>query len=318
MRFIFTCLVLLGSLGCFSQLTDITKNIALNVGKLNAYIQMPKSTSKDPKPLVVVLHGCNQQAEDIALGSGWNELADFYDFYVLYPEQRSSNNVFKCFNWFLDSDSEKDKGEIATIHEMIQFVQSNYLIDLNHVYIYGVSAGAMMSVNYMVAYPENICSGAILAGGSYKQIEKPLQAFSEMKNPKDISEKVLKERLYSQNPNFQGVFPKLIVVHGTDDKVVHVDNSRLLIKQWKTAFSIQSETTELVASNKKNPSITKTEYHNENGETVITSYIAENWGHYLMIDPGKTPEQGGEITKYSLDGDFFSTYHILKDWNFLK
>ena len=35
-------------------------------------------------PLVLVLHGCSQQAVDAAKW-GWNELAEKWKFYVLYP-----------------------------------------------------------------------------------------------------------------------------------------------------------------------------------------------------------------------------------------
>src|SRR6266404_5167928 len=69
------------------------KNFGSNPGNLRMYLHKPVSTAdsvklRADKPLVVVLHGCNQNAESIALQSGWNKLADGFDFYVIYPEQK--------------------------------------------------------------------------------------------------------------------------------------------------------------------------------------------------------------------------------------
>lgn len=318
MKSLFFLIFALGSLNLNAQLKDITKKIRANEGDLNAYLHEPPEKEKGEKPLIVVLHGCNQDAAEIAAGSGWNQLADYFGFYVLYPEQRASNNMFKCFNWFFDSDTEKDKGEMASIHEMVNFVQKNYSIDTNNVYVYGVSAGAITAVNYMAAYPSQIKSGAVLAGAAYKQLDSPSKAFSQMKAPKDTTETVLKERLFSQNPNYTGSFPTLIVIHGTNDKVVNFKNSEILVKQWKTAFDILSEKDTVVFKGDKVPSITKKEYLDAHNKSVISFYIAEDWGHYLMIDPGPIPKQGGEVGKHALDGDYFSTYEILKDWKLAK
>ena len=49
-------------------------------------------------PLVLALHACSQQAADY-VKAGWNELADQYQFYVVYPEQTTVNNGLTCFNW---------------------------------------------------------------------------------------------------------------------------------------------------------------------------------------------------------------------------
>ncbi|WP_343633080.1 PHB depolymerase family esterase [Fluviicola sp.] len=230
----------------FSQLTDISSQLTENKGNLNGYLHEPASKQNGKRPLILVLHGCNQDAKEISEGSGWNELADAFGFYVIYPEQKSANNLFRCFNWFLKDDQEKDKGEMASIHEMVQYAVSHYSIDESRVYIYGVSAGAMMSVSYMACYPAQIKSGAILAGSAYKQVDSPKQSFSEMRKPTVADDEILHRRLYSQDSLYTGEFPQLIVVHGTDDKVVNYANSEVLVKQWKTAFDIVSESEEKV------------------------------------------------------------------------
>lgn len=315
-RFIFT--LLLAPFIGFSQLTDISKELIENQGNLNAYIHEPVQKSSKSRPLVLVLHGCNQDAKEISSGSGWNQLADSLGFYVLYPEQKGANNMFKCFNWFSKEDQEKDKGEIASIREMVKYAAMHYPIDTSRIYIYGVSAGAAMSVNYMACYPGTIKSGAILAGTAYKQVDSPMKSFSEMKQPTMFDEANLRQKLYSQDSLYKGEFPQLIVVHGTDDKVVHYGNGEVLVKQWKTAFKIVSESEQKMAVGANSPTITRKDYKDVKKRSVIIFYTADKWGHYLLIDPGPAPKQGGEVSKHAKDGDFFSTYQIAKDWNLVK
>lgn len=301
-----------------SQLTDITTNIIENPGNLNAFIHEPVNKPTKKIPLVLVLHGCNQDAIEISSGSGWNKLADSLNFLVLYPEQKGANNMMKCFNWFLKDDQEKDKGEIASIHEMVKYAVSHYAIDTSKIFIYGVSAGAAMSVNYMACYPSTIKSGAILAGTAYKQVDSPMKSFSEMRQPTMFDEANLRQKLYSQDSLYKGEFPQLIVIHGTDDKVVQYGNGEVLIKQWKTAFKVTSESMKQVVAGATTPTIMRTDYKDAKGRSVIILYKANKWGHYLMIDPGPGLKQGGEVSKHAKDGDFFSTYQIAKDWNLAK
>lgn len=308
------CLLLFPVWG-FSQMTEITAQLTENPGNLNAYVHEPFKKPTGNMPLVLVLHGCNQTAADIALGSGWNELADSLGFLVLYPEQKTTNNLFRCFNWFLKDDQEKDKGEMASIRQMMWYAIAHYPVDPSRVYIYGVSAGAAMSVNFMACYPDKLKSGAILAGTAYKQVDQPMKSFAEMRQPTSFPEDVLRQRLYSQDSLYTGEFPQLIVVHGTGDKVVNYGNGEVLVKQWKTAFQIASETEQKVNTSPNSPVIIRKDFKDARNRSVIIFYTAEGWGHYLMIDPGPGPKQGGTVTKHALDGDFFSTYEIAKDWN---
>ena len=51
-------------------------------------------------PLLVLLHGCKQTAEDFAVGTQMDQLAEQYGFIVLYPQQIHTSNRNLCWNWF--------------------------------------------------------------------------------------------------------------------------------------------------------------------------------------------------------------------------
>lgn len=51
-------------------------------------------------PLVVMLHGCTQDPDDFAAGTGMNERAREQGFFVLYPAQSQEANPSRCWNWF--------------------------------------------------------------------------------------------------------------------------------------------------------------------------------------------------------------------------
>ena len=89
-----------------------------NPGALDAYFYVPQSAGAHA-PLVVVLHGCTQDAAGYDQGSGWSQLAEEQGFILLFPEQRRANNMNLCFNWFEPGDSRRGAGEPLSIRRMI-------------------------------------------------------------------------------------------------------------------------------------------------------------------------------------------------------
>src|SRR4051812_20208574 len=92
-----------------------------NPGNLRARYYAPPGL-KGPAPLVVVLHGCTQDAAVYDHGSGWSTLPDRHGFILLFPEQQRSNNPMLCFNWFSGNDTQRGMGEAASIRSMIDAV----------------------------------------------------------------------------------------------------------------------------------------------------------------------------------------------------
>ena len=136
----------------------------------------PKHLPKNP-PLFVYLHGCNQTADDVAVGERLGLLADKNGFVVLYPEQLhadnstypvSDGNGARCWNWFVPDHQARDKGEPATIAGMTRFVMATKGIDPKRVWLAGASAGADMTTNLGATYPDLYAAIAPIAGCAYR------------------------------------------------------------------------------------------------------------------------------------------------------
>src|ERR1700744_5702056 len=104
--FIFT--IILSATGFAQTGWQAVSSFGSNPGNLNMYSYVPTGISGSA-PLVVVMHGCTQNATTVASQSGWNTLADRHKFYVVYPEQNSANNSSTCFNWFLSGDQNRNQ-----------------------------------------------------------------------------------------------------------------------------------------------------------------------------------------------------------------
>jgi feruloyl esterase len=269
-------------------------------------------------PLVVILHGCNQLAKQMHEQTGWKELADSNHFHLLYPEQRMINNPNFCFNWFNDADIERGKGEVASIRTMILKVSDSLKIDSTKIFIYGLSAGAAMSLAVMASYPELINTGAVLAGGPYKAGENPLKAAMQMRKPNQLTEEERGKKVIGQNPNYQGKYPRLILWHGEKDRVVAFENSNEIVKQWSYVLGIKSEHSILLDDYDGKYGFSRSENWNDKNEPLIIFYSLTHLGHSLAVDPGKGKKQGGKTGLFSKDVDLFSTWYIARDFGLIR
>ncbi len=129
-------------------------------------------------PLVVVLHGCRQTAEEYERSAGWSHLARDRGFAVLYAEQRRANNPNVCFNWFRPSNVTRDRGEVGSIRQMIARMVALNKLDRRRIFITGLSAGGAMTAAMIAAYPELFAGAGIIAGlpfGAARDVSRALE-----------------------------------------------------------------------------------------------------------------------------------------------
>jgi poly(hydroxyalkanoate) depolymerase family esterase len=144
------------------------------------FLFIPTSVRSEPRPLVVMLHGCRQRAADFAASTRMNELAHRRRFRVLYPEQSLSANAFRCWNWFL-SEQPAGEGEAAAIAALIRGVASRYPVDRSRIYVAGLSAGGALTAQLAMSHGVLFAACAIIAGLMHRAADSPVEALQAMR-----------------------------------------------------------------------------------------------------------------------------------------
>src|ERR1035441_9389897 len=176
---LFACLFLFLSFS-YSQTGWLqVSSFGTNPGSLLMYRYVPTAVPANA-PLVVVLHGCTQNATNYSGYSGWDTLANHHKFYVIHAGQQAANNSSSCFNWFLPTDYKRGQGECYSVKQMIDYMKSHYNIDSTKVFVTGLSAGACLTAVMLGAYPEIFSAGAIMAGAPYKSATDATSAYNAM------------------------------------------------------------------------------------------------------------------------------------------
>jgi poly(hydroxyalkanoate) depolymerase family esterase len=205
-----------------------------NPGDLVANCYFPPNLAPGA-PLVVVLHGCTQNAAAYDQGSGWSQLADRFGFALLFPEQSRSNNHNLCFNWFSSGDIRRGQGEAASIAQMVRHMVGSHGLDPARVFINGLSAGGAMTAAMLATYPELFAGGAIIAGLPYGVADNVPQALERMRGQGMPSRRALANKIANASDH-KGPWPTLSVWHGTADGTVVPANAAIIVDQWKGPY----------------------------------------------------------------------------------
>jgi poly(hydroxyalkanoate) depolymerase family esterase len=184
------------------------------VNNRQVFVYAPQSI-KSNRPLVISMHGMNQDINYQKQMCNWESIADTANFVVAYPS--GENATWDCFG-----NSDKDtKYLIAIIDKMYE----DYKIDRKRVYLSGFSMGGMMTYYCMNNIPDYFAAFAPISG--YLFGAKP-------------------------NPNTRPV--PLFHTHGTGDDVVYFNASgnqegaQAVVDAWK-AHNNCTETTKVKVNN---------------------------------------------------------------------
>lgn len=190
----------------------------------------PSYRAGTPTPVVVMLHGCDQDPDAFAASTRMNAYADLHTTLVVYPEQPTSANSLRCWNWFLQSNQARGGAEPALVVGMVDDVASAYTIDAKRVFAAGLSAGAAMAVILGATYPDRFAAIAVHSGLEFAAAttaNAALQASAQGgPDPKQQG-----DAAFAAMGTFARLVP-VIVFHGTSDQVVVVANGRQVIAQF--------------------------------------------------------------------------------------
>ena len=183
-------------------------------------IYIPASCAVRPRGLLVMLHGCKQNPDDFATGTGMNALAEDHRLAVVYPAQAGSANAASCWNWFNPHDQRRDAGEPSIIAGITRDVAADFGIPRAMTFAAGLSAGGAMAAVLGSTYPDVYAAIGVHSGLPYAAANDVLSAFAAMRGNHAASPR----GEGSQAAN--GEFVRTIVFHGNADTTVHPSNGR--------------------------------------------------------------------------------------------
>ncbi|MFC7327257.1 alpha/beta hydrolase family esterase [Marinactinospora rubrisoli] len=291
-----------------AALTEVT-GFGDNPGGLAMYAYVPASAEAGA-PLVVLLHGCTQNAAAYHAGSGWQKYADSAGIVLVYAEQRTTNNISRCFNWFQPGDVARDRGEARSIRQMVAHAHAAFGADPDRTYVSGLSAGGAMAAEMLSAYPETFAGGAVIAGLPAGCATDLLSALGCQNPGRDRTPAQWGDAVRAKNPGYTGPWPRVAIWHGTADTTVVPANARESRDQWTDVWGIgQTPTT----TTRLPGGTTLEEYAAPAGGTAVAGYLVEGMGHGTPVDPGPGAEECGTAAAHFLD-TICSSYHTARFW----
>jgi poly(hydroxyalkanoate) depolymerase family esterase len=235
-------------------------------------LYIPRNYTGQAVPLVIMLHGCTQNAVDFAAGTRMNMFAEGKTFLVAYPEQVSSANNSKCWNWFQPADQQRGKGEPSLISGITRQIMNSYHVDINRVYVGGMSAGGAMAVIMAVTYPDLYAAVGVHSGLAYRAAHDVRSGIRAMRRGTSHSMQHLTT-----------VIP-LISFHGDCDTTVSSVNADHLLNQWlqatnpeqnRSAYSPKVEWGQVVGGR----AYTRSIFHSANGQVIAEKWLVHQAGH---------------------------------------
>lgn len=283
-----------------AQFTDQVH--ASREGSRHYKLFVPSGYRRGAAPLLVMLHGCHQDAADFATGTRMNQQAQLHGFVVAYPEQVARANGAKCWNWYEAAHQRREQGEPAIIADLTRHLVAQHDIASDRVFIAGFSAGGAMAATLAVMYPELYTALGIHSGVPHGAARDFMSAMIAMQHGAYASYAV--HPLHSQIPT--------IVFHGDEDTMVHSTHAAQFLPPAPSMFAPASDSryVERIAHTRDCYGYTRTVQLDAGQRIFSEQWMVHGGGHAWYggdaagthIDP-KGPDASAEMARFFVARD---------------
>ncbi len=208
----------------------LTRTFSCAAGSRDYKVYVPSHGNDRKRHLIVMLHGCTQDPDDFALGTGMNLLAEEQGFIVAYPRQPATANRTACWNWFDRKDQMRGEGEPSIIAGITRAIMAEFDIDAGRVYVAGLSAGGAMALIMSATYPELFAAVGVHSGLAYRSATDLPSAFAAMGG------NAIPAAMPPRKTPPEGASVRTIVFHGESDLTVHPSNAGLIVAEACAGF----------------------------------------------------------------------------------
>lgn len=225
----------------------------------------------NPRPaLVVMLHGCSQDALSLAASSRMNQVAAREGFLVVYPGQDRNAHPHGCWNWYQTRSGQAQR-EAASLDAAIARVCRVEGADPRRVVLAGFSAGAAMAVLLGTVYPARYRAVAMHSGVGAGVAHSAGSALSAMQG-----------RYHAPKPHRPPVaaaapHPALLVIHGSADDVVVPANGVDAAVRWAADMGARAGAPRVLRRGGRY-AMTVTDYH-VRGRLAVSHRDVHGLGH---------------------------------------
>ena len=178
---------------------------------------VPASLPDGAQGLVLMLHGCTQDPDDFACGTGMNAEADRHGLIVAYPHQSRAHNAQGCWNWFQRGDQQAEGGEPAILAALARSLSAEFEVDPSRVFVAGLSAGGGMAAILGATHPDVFAVVGVHSGLPRGAARDVVSAFAAMRGTNG-----------GRAPSGSRAI-RTIVFHGDADPTVHVSNAEAIV-----------------------------------------------------------------------------------------
>jgi poly(hydroxyalkanoate) depolymerase family esterase len=279
----------------------LSRSYACTAGRRTYKLYIPQRQRRGGRrPLLVMLHGGTQDADNFAAGTRMNNLAEKHGFFVAYPVQCRTANASLCWNWFKPEDQSRGVGEPSIIAGITEEIIAEFDIDPQQVFIAGLSAGGAMAAVMGATYPDLYAAVGIHSGLPYQCATDLPSAFSAMRG--DIG---LQRRKRRRNPVSNTPRTPTIIFHGEADHIVHASNAAKMVEALaKTGDTVQR----LVVPSSSGRTYTRVVTRDQTGTAIIEEWLIHGSGHAwsggslegTYTDP-RGPDASREMLRFFLD-----------------
>lgn len=201
--------------------------------------------------VLLVLHGCKQDALDMIRTSRFVEYANARDYVAVFPSVTSWSalpcRVDNCWGFWIPQERSRGEGEVGDLRRILEAVEAAFGTDPERRYVAGLSSGGAMAVAMAVAHGDAIRAAGAVAGLAYGEssaavsTEHPFASLvpwfledSNLRSTAKLSDlpTLLREMEAAQmDAGTRNPVP-LTVIQSTRDQVVGIENARMLRDVW--------------------------------------------------------------------------------------